>query len=279
MLLNKKSVSFRIGLAIAVILAALALLSYVWTPYDPAAITGSEKFLAPSLRHLFGTDNFGRDIFSRVMVGVGTTFFIALCTVLMGGAAGTLIGAFTGYFGGAVDEVLMRINDALTAFPNILLALVFIAMLGFGKYNVILALGVAFIPSFARVVRAEFARHRTMNYVKSARLMGASHLRIMFRHILPNTRGVVLPALIIGFNNAVLAEASMSYLGIGVAPPDVSLGYMLSEELYDEGPVVCAVYRSCDRSADSGCQHDGRGPAEGRLLTHAGDSGSACTLS
>ena len=83
MLLNKKSVSFRIGLAIAVILAALALLSYVWTPYDPAAITGSEKFLAPSLRHLFGTDNFGRDIFSRVMVGVGTTFFIALCTVLM----------------------------------------------------------------------------------------------------------------------------------------------------------------------------------------------------
>ena len=227
MLLNKKSVSFRIGLAIAVILAALALLSYVWTPYDPAAITGSEKFLAPSLRHLFGTDNFGRDIFSRVMVGVGTTFFIALCTVLMGGAAGTLIGAFTGYFGGAVDEV--RINDALTAFPNILLALVFIAMLGFGKYNVILALGVAFIPSFARVVRAEFARHRTMNYVKSARLMGASHLRIMFRHILPNTRGVVLPALIIGFNNAVLAEASMSYLGIGVAPPDVSLGYMLSE--------------------------------------------------
>ena len=229
MLLNKKSVSFRIGLAIAVILAALALLSYVWTPYDPAAITGSEKFLAPSLRHLFGTDNFGRDIFSRVMVGVGTTFFIALCTVLMGGTAGTLIGAFTGYFGGAVDEVLMRINDALTAFPNILLALVFIAMLGFGKYNVILALGVAFIPSFARVVRAELARHRPKNNVKYARLMGASHLRIMFRHILPNTRGVVLPALIIGFNNAVLAEASMSYLGIGVAPPDVSLGYMLSE--------------------------------------------------
>ena len=147
----------------------------------------------------------------------------------IGGIVGTLIGAFTGYFGGVVDEVLMRINDALTAFPSILLALVFIAMLGFGKYNVILALGVAFIPSFARVVRAEFARHRSMSYVKSARLMGASHLRIMFRHILPNTRGVLLPALIIGFNNAVLAEASMSYLGIGVAPPDVSLGYMLSE--------------------------------------------------
>ena len=229
MLLQKTSVSFRIGLTIAAIMAVLALVGYVWTPYDPSAIVGSDKFLAPSLRHLFGTDNFGRDIFSRVMVGVGTTFFISLCTVCIGGIVGTLIGAFTGYFGGVVDEVLMRINDALTAFPSILLALVFIAMLGFGKYNVILALGVAFIPSFARVVRAEFARHRSMSYVKSARLMGASHLRIMFRHILPNTRGVLLPALIIGFNNAVLAEASMSYLGIGVAPPDVSLGYMLSE--------------------------------------------------
>ena len=229
MLLQKKSVSFRIGLTIAAIMAVLALVGYVWTPYDPSAIVGSEKFLAPSLRHLFGTDNFGRDIFSRVMVGVGTTFFISLCTVCIGGIVGTLIGAFTGYFGGVVDEVLMRFNDALTAFPSILLALVFIAMLGFGKYNVILALGVAFIPSFARVVRAEFARHRSMSYVKSARLMGASHLRIMFRHILPNTWGVLLPALIIGFNNAVLAEASMSYLGIGVAPPDVSLGYMLSE--------------------------------------------------
>lgn len=218
MLLQKKSVSFRIGLTIAAIMAVLALVGYVWTPYDPSAIVGSEKFLAPSLRHLFGTDNFGRDIFSRVMVGVGTTFFISLCTVCIGGIVGTLIGAFTGYFGGVVDEVLMRINDALTAFPSILLALVFIAMLGFGKYNVILALGVAFIPSFARVVRAEFARHRSMSYVKSARLMGASHLRIMFRHILPNTWGVLLPALIIGFNNAVLAEASMSYLGIGVAP-------------------------------------------------------------
>ena len=229
MLLQKKNTSFRIGAAIAAVMAALALIGYVWTPYDPTAIVGSEKFLAPSLHHLFGTDSFGRDIFSRVMAGMGTTFFIALCTVLIGGAVGTLIGAFTGYFGGVVDEVLMRLNDALTAFPNILLALVFIAMLGFGKYNVILALGVAFIPSFARVVRAEFARHRAMSYVKSARLMGASHLRIIFRHILPNTWGVLLPALVIGFNNAVLAEASMSYLGIGVSAPDVSLGYMLSE--------------------------------------------------
>ena len=219
----------KAGLLLTGFLTLLILAGYFWTPYDPSAMMAGPKLSGPTLHNLMGTDNFGRDIFSRVLKGAGTTFAIAAATVAIGAVCGTVVGALTGYFGGVVDEVLMRINDALTAFPSILLALVFIAMLGFGKYNVILALGVAFIPSFARVVRAEFARHRFMSYVKSARLMGASHLRIMFRHILPNTWGVLLPALIIGFNNAVLAEASMSYLGIGVAPPDVSLGYMLSE--------------------------------------------------
>ena len=124
----------------------------------------------------------------------------------------------------------MRFNDALTAFPSILLALVIISILGPGKkYNVILALGLVFIPSFARVTRTAFASLRDVNYVKSARLMGASRGRILVVHILPNTMSVLLPAITIGFNNAVLAEASMSYLGIGVTPPDASLGYMLSE--------------------------------------------------
>ena len=128
------------------------------------------------------------------------------------------------------DALLKRFRTASTVFVVcILLALVFISLLGFGTYNVILALGVAFVPSYARVIRSEFARHREMNYVKSARLMGAGHLRIMFLHILPNTRQVLLPTLAIGFNNAVLAEASMSFLGIGVKPPEVSLGYMMSE--------------------------------------------------
>ena len=203
---QKKNHYLRIGLAITAVITAMALVGCFWTPYAPTAMSGSEKFAAPSLRHLFGTDNFGRDIFSRVMVG-----------------------ALTGYFGGLVDELLMRVNDAVTAFPSILLALVFISLLGFGTYNVILALGIAFIPSYARVIRGEFARQREMNYVKNARLMGASHLRIMLVHILPNTRQVLLPTLAIGFNNAVLAEASMSFLGIGVKPPEVSLGYMMSE--------------------------------------------------
>lgn len=230
MLWNKQARHMvRTGLVLMMLMALLAVVGAFWTPYAPTAMSGGEKFAAPSWQHLFGTDNFGRDIFSRVMCGMGTTFFIALCTVLIGMVLGVVIGALTGYFGGWVDEALMRLNDALTAFPSILLALVFIAVLGFGKYNVILALGIAFVPSYARVVRTEFARHREMTYVRSARLMGASHARVMFRHILPNTYPVLLPTFVIGFNNAVLAEASMSYLGIGVKAPDVSLGYMLSE--------------------------------------------------
>ena len=120
----------------------------------------------------------------------------------------------------------MRFNDAMTAFPSILLGLVFVSVLGPGTYNVILALGIVFIPSFTRMARSAYAACRDVNYVKSARLMGASKTRILYVHILPNTLNVLLPAVTIGFNNAVLAEASMSYLGIGSMS---SLGYMLSE--------------------------------------------------
>ena len=210
------------GLILTGFLAALILLGMFWTPYDPQAMSVGPKMTGPSLHHLMGTDKFGRDIFSRVLQGAGTTSVIALSTVA--------IGALTDYFGGLADEILMRLNDALTAFPSILLALVVISILGPGKKrNVILALGLVFIPSFARVTRTAFAGARDANYVKSARLMGASPARILLVHILPNTVSVLLPAVTIGFNNAVLAEASMSFLYIGVTPPDASLGYMLSE--------------------------------------------------
>jgi len=160
---------------------------------------------------------------------MGNTFIISLSTVFIGVTSGIIIGAFTGYFGGWLDEVLMRIIDVIFAFPSILLALVFVSIFGTGKYNVVLALGIAFIPSFARIVRSEFIKYRDADYVKSAKLSGAGDLRIMFVHILPNTLTVLLSAVMIGFNNAVLSEAGMSYLGIGVQPPQPSLGYMLSE--------------------------------------------------
>ena len=218
------------GLALTCALGALILLGFFWTPYDPNAMAAGGKFDGPSLAHWMGTDNFGRDIFSRVLKGAGATTSIALATLAIGAVCGSLAGALTGYFGGPVDELLMRVNDTLTAFPNILLALVVISILEPGKkINVIIALGLVFVPSFARVTRTAFASLRDVNYIQSARLMGAGNGRILAVHMLPNTLPVLLPALTIGFNNAVLAEASMSFLGIGVTPPDASLGYMLSE--------------------------------------------------
>jgi len=207
----------------------IMIVGFVWTPYDPEAMNTALKFAGASMAHPFGCDNFGRDILSRVMAGCTNTFFIAGCTVLIGMSVGMLLGAFTGYFGGWMDEILMRINDTVFAFPGILLALVFISLIGPGKVNVIIALGIAFVPSFARVVRGEFLKQRSMDYVKSAKLMGVGNIRIMFVHILPNILPVLISTAMIGFNNAVLAEAGMSYLGIGVQPPDASLGSMLSE--------------------------------------------------
>jgi peptide/nickel transport system permease protein len=142
---------------------------------------------------------------------------------------GLIVGGLTGFYGGVLDEVLMRIADSILAFPSILLALVMIAILGKGKYNIIIALGILFVPSFARIVRTEVAKQKNTDYVRNARLMGAGNMRILFLHIMPNIIPVLLSSVAIGFNNAVLSEASMSYLGVGVQPPDPSLGRLLSE--------------------------------------------------
>lgn len=220
---------FMIGAGITAVLVLLALIGCFYTPYDPDVMDLAAKNAGISWQHWMGCDNFGRDIFSRVMEGIRNTFFISVATVGIGTFFGLLIGALTGYFGGILDEVLMRVNDALFSFPSILLALVVVSLLGRGTVNVTLALGIAFIPSFARIIRSEYMKQKSLDYVTSARLMGASHFRIIFVHILPNIVPILLSSIMIGFNNAVLAEAGLSYLGIGIQPPDASLGRMLSE--------------------------------------------------
>lgn len=240
---RQKNYNLILGTFLAGFMLLFLLVGVFYTPYDPDAMNGGAKFAAPSLSHLFGCDHFGRDVFSRVLKGTGTTFFVAAATVILGGGIGILIGALTGYFGGWLDEILMRFNDVVVSFPHILLALVLISILGPGKYNVILALSVVFIPSFARITRSEFLSQKEMDYVKSARLMGASKWRVIFVHIFPNVLPSVLSMAAIGFNNAVLAEAGMSYLGIGVQPPDASLGRMLSEsQTYLLSAPWCAIF-------------------------------------
>ena len=228
---KQKKMNFNIILGCILLAITLipALIGLVWTPYDPQKMDASLKLAGSGIRHIFGCDNFGRDIFSRIMSGSGITVMIAVGTVALGSILGTVIGAFTGYFGGLIDEALMRINDVALAFPSLLLALVMVSLLGTGKYQVMLALGIAFIPSYARIVRSEYIRIKNLDFVKAAKLAGAGDFRIMFVHILPNTKTVLLSSVMIGFNNAILAEAGLSFLGIGVQPPDASLGRMLSE--------------------------------------------------
>ncbi len=226
---KKRNYNLIIGLWITGFFLVLAVVGQIWTPYSTTEMDALSVNMAPCLSHPLGTDNFGRDILSRVMSGSGMTFLVALCTVAMGAVIGTIVGAFTGYFGGWLDEIIMRVNDVLLSFPSILLALIFISFLGPGTVNVILALGILFVPSFARIVRSEMIRCKELDFVKSAKVMGVGPVRIIFSHILPNAFVSMLTAAAIGFNNAVLAEASMSYLGLGVQPPIPSLGRMLSE--------------------------------------------------
>ncbi len=226
---TKRNWYLSVGLVLSAVMLLYMLLGFVWTPHDPGRLSAADRYAKPGLAHLFGCDQLGRDIFSRTLDGAGTTLTIALAVLVVGFVLGLLIGALCGYFGGVVDGAVMRLCDAIAAFPSILLALVVIAIIGPGKYNVIAALGILFVPSFARLVRGEFIKYRDRDFVQSARLAGVSHWRIIFVHILPNTWPVLLSGLTIGFNNAVLAEASMSYLGIGVGPADASLGRMLSE--------------------------------------------------
>ncbi|SET10847.1 peptide/nickel transport system permease protein [[Clostridium] aminophilum] len=225
----KRNYNLIIGLAITALFLVMAVVGQFWTPYNVTSMNSAAAKLAPSAAHLMGTDKFGRDVFSRIMNGSGTTFFVAVCVVMIGVFFGTVIGALTGYFGGLFDNIVMRINDILLSFPSILLALIFISLFGSGRYRVILALGVLFVPSFARIVRSEVIRAKELDYVKSAKIIGVSTPRIIFAHILPNGWVSMLTTSAIGFNNAVLAEASMSYLGLGVQPPEPSLGLMLSE--------------------------------------------------
>lgn len=226
---KQRNWSLIIGCVITGIILLIAIVGLFWTPYSTTAMSSSLKFQAPSFAHIFGTDNYGRDIFSRVMQGAGTTFLVSVITVAFGMVVGTIIGFIAGYVGGWFDEIVMRINDVVNAFPSILLALVFVSFLGSGLINIIFALGILFIPSFARIARSEMLRLKGMQFVQSATLIGDSTGRIMFAQILPNAYISILSSAAVGFNNAVIAEAGLSYLGLGVQPPGASLGRMISE--------------------------------------------------
>ena len=220
--------SFMIGLVIVCLLVTAAIVGPWLTGLDPTAMRMRNRFKPPGPGLWFGADQFGRDVLTRVLHGARLSLFIGLSVALLSGGVGTMIGITAGYFR-HLDAVLMRSMDALLAFPAILLAIGISAALGPQATSVIVALSVAYVPRTARITRASTLVIREMEYVEAARLSGASHVRMILRHILPNCMGPLVVQLTFVFAYAILAEAALSFLGIGPPPPAPSWGNIIAE--------------------------------------------------
>jgi peptide/nickel transport system permease protein len=216
------------GGAIVGLVAAAAITSAFWTPFDPLAISIMRRFQPPSAEHWLGTDEFGRDALSRIMTGAGTSATVAMLTVLIAVAIGTAIGLIAGFLRGWTDRVAMTINDALLAFPGILLALGIMVVMGASKYGIVVALALAYSPSVVRVVRSTVLSVREREFIEASRAIGNSAAYTMLRHVLPNCLApiVVLATSMVGW--VLLAESALSFLGLGVPPPAPTWGNMLA---------------------------------------------------
>ena len=223
------SPGLRIGLWLVMTVIAAALLSFAWTPYDVAAIDISSKLLPPSLSHLFGTDHFGRDVLSMIMVGARNSLTVALIAVGIGAGIGVPLGLLAAARQGLVSESIMRVNDLIFAFPALLMAVMITAVYGPGAINAIVAIGIFNIPVFARVTRGAALSLWAREYILAARVAGKAALLISVQHILPNLMGLLIVQAAIQFALGVVAEAGLSYVGLGVQPPMPSWGRMLSE--------------------------------------------------
>lgn len=217
-----------IGGSLLLVLITLALLGLVWTPFDPLRIDLSSRFQSPSAPRWLGTDEFGRDVFSRLLIGARTSLWISLLTVTVAVIAGTLIGMLAGYLRGWTDRLLMMFNDALLAFPGILMALGIMAIIGASKYGIVLALGIAYTPSVVRVVRGTVLSLRELEYIEASRVIGNSELYTMLRHIAPNCLAPLCVLATSMFGWALLSESALSFLGLGVPPPAATWGNMLA---------------------------------------------------
>jgi peptide/nickel transport system permease protein len=214
-----------VGLLVVVsVLAALGL-----TPYPPLEQNIQERFAAPSLEHWMGTDQFGRDVTSRVMEGILTSMRVAVVAVAIAAVIGSLAGIAAGFFGGWTDRVVGRLTDMLFAFPAILLALAILAALGQGWTNTVIAIAVVYTPIFVRVARGPVLTVRELEFVKAGTVLGYGSGRLLFRHVLPNVTAPIVVQCALALSWAILTESSLSFLGLGTQPPNPSLGLMVSE--------------------------------------------------
>lgn len=218
-----------LGLFILIILVSCSMTAHLLAPYNPIQVNMKQTLSPPSREHLMGTDQLGRDIFSRVLYGGRLSLPVALIAVSVGFLGGALLGLPAGYFGGWVDAILMRMVDVMLALPTILLALLVVTITGTGLLNVMIAIGVSQIPSYARVFRGSILAAKENEYVYAARVIGAKSWHIIIRHLLPNVIAPIIILATLGVSHAILWAAALSYLGLGAQPPAIEWGYMINQ--------------------------------------------------
>lgn len=224
-----KSPNFTIGLVLVGLVIVTAIVSLTYTPFDPTEMSITNRLQGPSAAHPFGTDQYGRDLLSRVMLGAVNSITVGLISVGIGLSLGMLIGMLAGFHGRWIDEVIMRVMDVLYGFPAVLSALLITSILGPGIKNSIIAIGIFNVPIFARLTRGNFLSLKERDFVNAARAIGRGNWGIIGRHMLPNTLSVIIVQATISFAVAILAEAGLSYLGLGTQPPHPSWGLMLKD--------------------------------------------------
>jgi ABC-type dipeptide/oligopeptide/nickel transport system permease subunit len=227
--LAKNSIALAGVVIVAVYLLAIVVSTF-WLPFDPVKMDVDHLLEAPSLAtgHLFGTDEFGRDVLSRIMKGCLVSLVISVAATALGSVIGTMMGIWAGFLGGRWDHWLMRAADVLFSFPSLLLAIFVMAILGEKTWNVVIAIGIVYIPQFARISRGAILTIKSNDYVRAARSNGASSSFILFRHLLPNILVPIIVQISLSLSVAILLESSLSFLGLGVQPPAPSWGNMLS---------------------------------------------------
>jgi peptide/nickel transport system permease protein len=218
----------KLGGFIVAVAVLAAIIGPIVAPFDSASQQLALRLMGPSLQHWFGLDELGRDILSRVLAGARISILVGLVVVSISATVGIAVGAAAGYFGGRVDEILSRAIDILMAFPGLLLAIAMVAVLGPSLFNVVFALSLIGWVGYARLVRGQVLRARELEFVQAARALGASTPRVLVRHVIPTTLPAVTVQATLGMGGAILAEASLSFLGLGVQPPTPSWGTMLN---------------------------------------------------
>ncbi|MCF7946161.1 MAG: ABC transporter permease [Spirochaetia bacterium] len=218
------------GLVIILFYIIVIIISYFWLPFDPVAMDSKQILQPPSFSsgHIFGTDEFGRDVLSRIMKGTIVSLVISVSATAFGAVIGVLMGIWAGFLGGRWDNWIMRFADILFSFPSLLLAIFIMAILGEHTYNVVLAIGIVYIPQFARISRGAIYSLKSNEFIRAARSNGADNSYILFRHLLPNIMPPLIVQVSLSLSVAILLESALSFLGLGVQPPDPSWGNMLS---------------------------------------------------